>query len=89
MRANISKIGITVAVLLIVSINNNVTEYLTGQGYSAPLMMIFYATVALILNCIVGGATKQSIFPKQWKFQRIYQCRVWSPSNCVRERSNC
>lgn len=69
MKEKYYKTLITIIVLLIVGINNNVTEYLTGEDYPAPLIMIFYGTVAFILNCIVGPLTKNAILPKQWKFQ--------------------
>ena len=69
MKEKYFKTAITVAILLIVGIYNNLTEYLTGEDYPAPLMMIFYGIVSLVLNCIVGPLTKNAIFPKQWKFQ--------------------
>ena len=64
-----ARILIPIAVVIIVSVNSNVTEYLSGQDYPAPLMLVFYGTISLILNCAVGIFRKEDIFPKKWKLQ--------------------
>jgi len=71
MKEGIAKVLIPFAVLIIVAINSNVTEYLTGKDYPAPLMLVFYGVFSLVLNCIAGLFTRQAIFPKQWKFQIV------------------
>lgn len=67
----IEKLVVPIAVLVIVAINNNVTEYLTGAGYPAPLILVSNGAIALLLNCTVCSFTKQRMFPRNWKFQLL------------------
>jgi len=67
----LTKFFTAACVVLIVAISSNVTEYLTGQDYPTALILLFTGTFTLILNCIVGGYQKQSLFPKQWNYQIV------------------
>lgn len=62
------KKNLTVIIILLVALNNNLIEYLTGIGYSAALIIFYNGIIAFVITLIYGRLTGKSLKVVNAKF---------------------
>ena len=62
------KKNLTVLIILLVALNNNLIEYLTGEGYSAALIIFYNGIIAFVITLLYGKFTGKSLKVVNWKF---------------------